>query len=512
MDSENTESTIYRAIIDSVGEFRRLFTSSIFGEESNEIGKKVKTDDPFKSPEFLDVVPNQCSVTINFQEDRLDFISEIISSRLRLCKTNAKNGSIFKTADGSATVTLYNSTQTVHVQGSRYVEWTKEFIQICEREDEKRENSIADLATSLQITHQMTSTPRMRTSQSNTSQLTQLLATLNEEVFQLRQKVDKLERSNVVSSKSVAVQTSLISTSEVSVGTEISCKSRHTQCDLVKSVAEQTETKSVSEQTETKSVYEQTETKSVVAEQTETKSVSEQTETKSVVSEQTETKSTAQPVDNAHTDGSTLIIGSSILQRISTRGLRRGVKVKTMRGAQISDIRMELLSTNVKKYDNIIIQGGGNDVSNNRDIEEIEDDFVGIIEETRKRSPGTQLYLAEVTPRCDADVTEINSMMRGIAIAYSASIVETSRYIPSISKQNHWKDDLHLSDRGTWKLLNAYNDKVLILKEKTKSDSCFYCGERGHNTDKCRHGMKIQCYNCGNVGHKYRNCRYYGMC
>ena len=200
-----------------------------------------------------------------------------------------------------------------------------------------------------------------------------------------------------------------------------------------------------------------------------------------------------------------LIIGSSILQRISTRGLRRGVKVKTMRGAQISDIRMELLSMNVKKYDNIIIQGGGNDVSNNRDIEEIEDDFVGIIEETRKRSPGTKLYLAEVTPRCDADVTEINSMMRGIAIAYSASIVETSRYIPSISKQNHWKDDLHLSDRGTWKLLNAYNDKVLILKEKTKSDSCFYCGERGHNTDKCRHGMKIQCYNCGNVGHKYRN-------
>ena len=65
--------------------------------------------------------------------------------------------------------------------------------------------------------------------------------------------------------KSVAVQTSLISTSEVSVGTEISCKSRHTQCDLVKSVSEQTETKSVSEQTETKSVSEQTETKSVVS-------------------------------------------------------------------------------------------------------------------------------------------------------------------------------------------------------------------------------------------------------
>ena len=412
---------------------------------------------------------------------------------MRLCKTNAKNGSIFKTADGSATVTLYNSNQTVHVQGSRYVEWTKEFIQISEREDEKRENSIADLATSLQITPQMTSTPRMRTSQSNTSQLTQLLATLNEEVFQLRQKVDKLERSNVVSSKSVAVQTSLISISEVSVSTEISCKSRHTQCDLVKSV---------SEQTETKSVYEQTEIKSV----------SEQTETKSVMSEQTETKSTAQPVDNAHTDGSALIIGSSILHRISTRGLRRGVKVKTMRGAQISNIRMELMSINVKKYDNIIIQGGGMDVSNNRDIEEIEDDFVGIIEETRKRSPGTKLYLAEVTPRWDADVTEINSMMRGIAIAYSANIVETSRYIPSISKQNHWKDDLHLSDRGTLKLLNAYNDKVLILKETTKSDSCFYCGERGHNTDKCRHGMKIQCYNCGSVGHKYRNCRYYGVC
>ena len=53
---------------------------------------------------------------------------------------------------------------------------------------------------------------------------------------------------------------------------------------------------------------------------------------------------------------------------------------------------------------------------------------------------------------------------------------------------------------------------LLALSYLEDDDSCFYCGERGHNTDKCRHGMKIQCYNCGNVGHKYRNCRYYGMC
>ena len=86
----------------------------------------------------------------------------------------------------------------------------------------------------------------------------------------------------------------------------------------------------------------------------------------------------------------------------------------------------------------------------------------------------------------------------------------TFRYIDDVLSISN--PDLHLSDRGTSKLLNAYNDKLLILKEKTKSDSCFYCDERGHNTDKCRHGMKIQCYNCGNVGHKYRNCRYYGMC
>ena len=66
MDSENTESTIYRAIIDSVGEIRRLFTSSIFGEESNEIGENVKTDDTFKSPEFLD------SVVLQLLSGRID--------------------------------------------------------------------------------------------------------------------------------------------------------------------------------------------------------------------------------------------------------------------------------------------------------------------------------------------------------------------------------------------------------------------------------------------------------
>ena len=69
------------------------------------------------------------------------------------------------------------------------MEWTKEFIQICEREDEKRENRIAHLATSLQITPQITSTPRMRTSQSNTSQLTQLLATLTNRYFSCGKKL-----------------------------------------------------------------------------------------------------------------------------------------------------------------------------------------------------------------------------------------------------------------------------------------------------------------------------------
>ena len=81
---------------------------------------------------------------------------------------------------------------------------------------------------------------------------------------------------------------------------------------------------------------------------------------------------------------STLIIGSSILQKIDKRSLRRDVKVVMMKGAETSDVREKIRDMDLSGIKNVILQVGGNDASNKRDPEAVEHYFV----ETVKKHQG----------------------------------------------------------------------------------------------------------------------------
>ena len=207
---------------------------------------------------------------------------------------------------------------------------------------------------------------------------------------------------------------------------------------------------------------------------------------------------------------STLIIGSSITQRIRRRGLKKNTMVRTMRGAGVADIRSEIALMNLSGVSEIILQVGGNDVSRKRDLEVIAEDFAEIIADVTYRSPCTEVFISEVTPRKskkgeNIDMSGINRVIKNVCEMYGATLIESTRAIQNVNERQFW-GNLHLSDAGTRDLLFAYEQYVPILKSTRSTWGCTYCGEEGHNFRKCKHGGKIVCYACSETGHKAKHC------
>ena len=70
----------------------------------------------------------------------------------------------------------------------------------------------------------------------------------------------------------------------------------------------------------------------------------------------------------------------------------------------------------------------------------------------KTRSPKTKIYLAEVIPRIDADVSELNHIIGYVCNEYGATLIKTHQKFKLRSYQ-YCKDGIHLSDKGTATLL-----------------------------------------------------------
>ena len=221
------------------------------------------------------------------------------------------------------------------------------------------------------------------------------------------------------------------------------------------------------------------------------------------------TQNTPTPDSKMTEPKSTLIIGSSITGKIRTRGLRSNARVRTMRGAQVSDIRQEIQHMNLTGTSDIIIQAGGNDVSNGRDMDAIENDFAEIILDVQHRSPSTSVFISEVTPRWNLDPTDVNDRIASVCEMYNAKVIRSSFAINRYNTRQFCKDGIHLNKAGTRDLLYAFEQYVAVLKNGIKLTVCSYCGENGHSSKNCRHGGKLVCYSCRESGHKAKHCGYY---
>ena len=171
----------------------------------------------------------------------------------------------------------------------------------------------------------------------------------------------------------------------------------------------------------------------------------------------------------------------------------------TNRGAKVQHIKRKLEQIGISRYRTIIVQAGGNDLSEGRNEEAVENDFVDLINYTQTESPETSTYTSEITPRRDADFTEMNNYIRYLCRDNEAICIPVSERL-EINTSLYWKHRVHLSDKGAAVLVKTYNEFIPILKRHSVQDRfyrklcCFHCGEEGHRIKECH----------------YKNCRQQG--
>lgn len=210
----------------------------------------------------------------------------------------------------------------------------------------------------------------------------------------------------------------------------------------------------------------------------------------------------------------TLIIGSSILKGIKTKGLIN-TDICTNRGADIITLIKVIEGKNLADYKSIIIHIGGNDLSNGYTLNSIYENYLSLLYLLRAKSnKDTVLMVSGMPPRWGTNVQALNMLLKDLCdnlnlqfIDHTMEFHDTNGYV---KHELLHSDGIHLSKKGTSTFLHNINNYVQIMRSRVKSTwYCFYCGEGGHNKQTCRHGQAVLCYCCNSYGHKEKFCKLY---
>ena len=203
----------------------------------------------------------------------------------------------------------------------------------------------------------------------------------------------------------------------------------------------------------------------------------------------------------------------------------------------------------MRNFTDVLIYVGGNDVSNGSNVEYIEDKYDQLLQYIKNENGDINIVICTICPRRDADVTELNDIIKALSNEYCAKLVEMEDYFckdgnPVIRYYD--TDQIHLSKSGTRRLLDRIEKSVegLILVDNYEScaygrrpantrenrtsggtgahnqrqksslhgsrrqnrTSCVKCGETNHSTFQCKHKTQIKCHDCGFLGHKQSKC------
>ena len=94
--------------------------------------------------------------------------------------------------------------------------------------------------------------------------------------------------------------------------------------------------------------------------------------------------------------------------------LKNGVRISSTKGAMIKHIWDEMAVFDLKSFANIILCIGGNDASKT-DAETYEQKYDELIGYIKAANSECTIYLCNVVPRGDVDVTAINSSIERVA-------------------------------------------------------------------------------------------------
>ena len=227
----------------------------------------------------------------------------------------------------------------------------------------------------------------------------------------------------------------------------------------------------------------------------------------------------------------TLLVGDSLFKEINPRGIKHGVRINSRNGGMIKNVLDEIDVYDLKSFANIVLCIGGNDAASRTNTEIFEQKYDEIIGTIKAANRECTIYLCNVVPRGDVDVTAINSSIERIAGLWRLhevkSIKSTNEFFfdsNGLPKGRYFSSDgIHLSSSGTKRLVDAISRHVDIVHD---IHSCVYKNQRYQhgqgrqtmNNAKPYRGMKRNpyfkgqwknqrlCYGCSMPGHDIMDC------
>ena len=173
----------------------------------------------------------------------------------------------------------------------------------------------------------------------------------------------------------------------------------------------------------------------------------------------------------ASSRGKLLLIGDSILNGINTKGLVKGVQKHAKGGATVKDLLDEISVYDMTNFGACIIYVGGNDCSNNTNIDAFVDKYDQLISIIKTSNPSCKVYMCEIAPRGDVDVSEFNRSLDKLLkhwehqnvyrISNTHGYFLDKNYVPT--SRYYSNDGIHLSHSGVKRLLDAMDKSVKIV-------------------------------------------------
>lgn len=247
-----------------------------------------------------------------------------------------------------------------------------------------------------------------------------------------------------------------------------------------------------------------------------------------------------------------LFMGDSLISSVNPRGLKQGVFKHSIPGARIDHIFDQTNVFNMQQFSQVIISVGGNDASNNTDVEYFEELYEQVIQNLKQANGTCQIYLCSVSPRGDTDTNNINEAIHRLCRQHNITMVDISEAFHNkrgmLIERYYAHDLIHLSASGVKRLLGEidksisivanfencvfkgrYQKKGSIHRGKSQTNTlrsnhgqtrvrssqnsknniekmCYKCGETNHDTSQCKHKVQLKCFYCGYYGHKSGRC------
>ena len=162
-----------------------------------------------------------------------------------------------------------------------------------------------------------------------------------------------------------------------------------------------------------------------------------------------------------------LLMGDSVISPVNPRGLKKEVFKHCIPGAGVDHIFDQSNIFNMSQFSEVILFVGGNDASNSTDMEYFEELYEQVILNLKQVNDTCQIYLCNMSPRSDTDVSEVNQAIHRLCQEHNLTLVDINKAFydrqGKIIERYYGDDLIHLSTSGVKRLLDVINKEFDIV-------------------------------------------------